>query len=240
MNNNQDSAVKTPSWSTIDALSLACCIFRNKGYTSTTTYLSDDPSNENRWNNKEILTYELMPSIASKDYILKFTVTESDVEQAEAIVKYYRRLSFGVIGDSLNDYMNRIFAITQKDQITLNDLGVLASVPYVYDKEISEKEIVGQIKNAEESYIGKPGETVTLNIKYIQTKFLPKLNCFAHTAITDTNHLVNFLNKIELGKPGVTNKIKAKVKNHSVNYHTKRPETQLNYVKVVDNILVWQ
>jgi hypothetical protein len=237
---NQQESTKKQSWPTKDALAVANCIFRNKGYTSTSVYLSDDPTNENRWNNKEMLMYHLMPAISGKDYSLQFSVTDVDTEQADIITKYFRRLSFGVIGDSLNDYMSRIFAITQKESVTIEDLGVLASIPYVYDKEVSEKEVMSQIKNTEGSYIGKPGDSVVLNLKYVQTKFLPKLNCFAHTAITDTNHLVSFLNKIELGQPGTKNKVKARIKNHTVNYHTKQPETQINYVKVVDNILVWQ
>lgn len=232
--------VKEEDWSTKEALAVACSIFRQKGYTSTSVHLADDPTGDQRWHNKEMLMYELMPRLANSKYLLNFVATEQDYEQAEVIIKYFRRLSFGVIGDSLNDYLSKMFSVTQKDRVSIQDLGVLASAPMLYDKEITQKEVAEQIKDTEKTYIGKEGESVTVNIRYIKIKFLPNINCFAHTAVTDTNHLITFLNKIELGKPGTTQKIKARVKKHGVDYHTKHPETQLNYVKVVDNILVWQ
>lgn len=233
-------SINDQRWTTIEVLSMACAIFRNKGYTSTSSVLESDPSGELRWTNKDHLCYQLVPKLADSKYLSKFTVTDQDLEQAESIIKHFRRLSFGVIGDNINDYLKRVFASTQNDTVMFKDFGVLASVPYVYDKEITAKEIKAQAKGTVQEYIGKIGETVFLNIRYIETRYVPKLNCYAHGAVTDTNHLVNFLNKIELGKPGTTQKIRAKVKAHGVNYTTKTLETQLNYVKAVDTTFVWQ
>jgi predicted class III extradiol MEMO1 family dioxygenase len=52
--------------------------------------------------------------------------------------------------------------------------------------------------------------------------------------------LVNFLSKKQLGVVGQTQKIRAKVKEHGVEFQTKVLQTKLNYVKVVDIDLVWQ
>jgi len=235
---------KTPiasmTWPTIEVLAMSCAIFRQKGFTSTSTVTVSDPSNEQRWTNKDHLCYQLVPKIADTRYLSKFDITDEDLEQAESIIKYFRRLSFGVIGDNINDYMQRVFASTQNDTVKFQDFGVLASVPHVYQKEITAKELKTQIKETVQEHIGKVGETVFLNIRYIETRFIPTLNCYAHSAVTNTNHLVNFLNKIELGKPGQMQRIRAKVKAHGANYVTKTTETQLNYVKAVDTILVWQ
>jgi hypothetical protein len=136
--------------------------------------------------------------------------------------------------------MQRVFASTQNETVKFQDFGVLASVPHVYQKEVVAKEIKSQAKGTVQEHIGKVGDTVYLNIRYIETRYVQKLNCYAHSAITDSNHLVNFLNKIELGEPGAAQKIRARVKAHGANYTTKTLETQLNYVKAVDTILVWQ
>jgi hypothetical protein len=222
------------------ALAMSASIYRQKGYTSTSTYISSDPAGEIRWTNKDHLIYQLVPSLASSSYISLFKVTQADYDTADAIIKYYRKLSFGVLGGELNDYMQKVFSTTQNDKISFSDLGILASVPSVYEREVKTKELESIAKGTKQEYLGKEGDTLTLTIKYINTRFVPALNCFAHDAVTDTNHLVNFLNKLELGKPGETQKIKCRVKKHGLNFTTKTMETQLNYVKIVDNVFVWQ
>ncbi len=237
---SNQTKISDQKFPTKSVLAIACCVYRQKGYTSTSTYLSEDPNGSQRWTNKDMVTYQLFPTLANSGYLLHFNPTAEDQEQADAIIKHFRRLTFGVIGDNLNDYMSRVFQVTQIENVGLSDIGVLASVPQVYDKEITAKEIKEQIKDTVKEYLGKEGETITLSIRYIKTKFIPQLNCYSHEAITDTNHLISFLNKIELGKAGTQQKIRARIKKHTVNYLSKTPETQLNYVKVVDNVLVWQ
>jgi hypothetical protein len=230
------------TWSTAEVLAAACAIHREKGFTSTTTYSTYTSSDDaaRTWNNKEMLTYFIVPTLAGKDYDLKFSITEQDKEQAEVIIKYFRRLTFGVIADDLNDYMSRVFKTTQNDRVKVSDFGILASVPNVYEKEVTKKQLEKEIKTTVQAYVGDIGGTVYLNIRYISCKFLPKINCFAHEAVTDQGHLVSFLNKISLGQPGTNQKIRARIKAHGVNYHTKTLETQLNYVKPLDTVLEWQ
>lgn len=227
-------------WPAEDVLAMACAIYRTKGYTSTSTFTTSDPTSESRWNNKEHLCYQMVPEIADKEYKVLVKVTQQDVDTAHAIVQYYRRLTFGVIGDTLNDYMQRVFASTQKPEVVFKDFGVLASVPSAYDKEMSKKRIEKEAKASVQEHIGKIDEFLVLEIRYINTRFIQKLNCYGHEAITSTGHLVNFLNKLELGKVGSVQKIRAKVKAHGVNFQTKTLETQLNYVKVLDTEYIWQ
>jgi hypothetical protein len=230
--------LKERVWPAENVLAMACAIFRTKGYTSVSTYISGD-SGDDRWNSKEHLCYQMVPDL-EKEYNILIKVTQADVDNAEAIVNFYRKLTFGVIADNLNDYMQRVFSSTQKPEVTFKDFGVLASVPNVYFKELEKKRIIKESKDAKQEHIGEVGGTVLLNVKYINTRFVQKLNCYAHDAITDTGHLVNFLNKSQLGSTGDRQTIRAKVKSHGVNYTTKAIETQLNYVKPIDNELVWQ
>lgn len=218
-------------------LATACCIYRQKGYTNTSTAFDQT---QKSYTNKDMLTYEFIKEFVPSDYILKFSPTAEDEETAEAIIKYYRRLSFGVIGDSINDYLKRVFSITQSDNTSLKDFGVLASIPKSYERDTAAKQVKDLIKDTVKECFGKEGDSVILTIHYIKTHYIPSINCYGHEAITDTNHLVSFLNKIELGKVGASQKIRAKIKKHATNYHSKTPETQLNYVKVLDQYLVWQ
>jgi hypothetical protein len=234
------SDLKDKEFPTLDTLAMACCISRQKGFTSVSKYIATDPTNGERWNNKEMLTYAMMPFLAKSDYLLHFKPTEEDVAQAEDIIKYYRRLMFGVIADNLTSYMQGIFNNTQQDTVKMNAFGFLASVPSTYEKEIQKKILQERIKSTKAEHIGALNQPIELDIVYIGTRFVEQVGCWSHDAITSTNHLVSFLSKEQLGKQGDSQKIKAKVKAHRENYHSKTPETQLNYVKVIDNEFVWQ
>ena len=156
------SSLKDMQFAVVEALSFACCIYREKGYTSTSSYSAGD---QQTYTNKDMLTFELLPQLAGSTYLLKFTPTVEDIDQALAIIKHFRKLSFGVIGDTLNDYMGRVFSVTQNENITMKDLGVLASVPQVYDREVSEKRVKDAIKDTVKAHLGQEGDTIVLNIR---------------------------------------------------------------------------
>lgn len=231
---------KDKKFTAIEALTMACAIYRSIGYTNTSTYLVNDPTGEQRWNNKDHLIYQMMPSLANKDYNSIFKVKREDLDVACDIIKFYRKLSFGLLGGELNDYMQRVFSSTQNETVGLNELGILASVPKMYERDIVEKHLKDEAKKTIQEHFGKEGDTVTLNIRYLRTKYVEKIECYAHEAVTTTNYLVNFLSKKQLGTLGDEQQISAKIKKHAINFVTKTPETQLNYVKVLDNGLVWQ
>jgi hypothetical protein len=231
------ASLKEMPFTVVEALTFACCIYREKGYTSASSYSAGD---QQTYTNKDMLTFELMPQLAGSTYLLKFNPTVEDIDQALAIIKHFRKLSFGVIGDTLNDYMGRVFSVTQLENIKMGDFGVMASVPQVYDREINDKRIKEAIKDTVKGYLAQEGDTIVLNIRYIRSKPVPQIGCFSHEAITDGNYLVSFLGKELMGIAGSTQQIRAKVKKHSVNFTTKTPETQLNYVKVLDNEFIWQ
>lgn len=234
------ASIKDLQWKTSFVLALACCIHREKSFTSTSKYIAADPNGDQRWTNKDMLTYSILPQLANENYNLKFSPTEEDRALADTIIKHFRKLTFGVIADSLNDYMDRVFKSTQNEWSNMTDFGVLASVPQLYEKEVTEKYIKQEIANTVKGHIAEIGNTVILNIRYIRSKPLPNLECYSHEAITDNNYLVSFLSKNLLGVSGSTQQIRANIKKHGENFLTKTPETQLNYVKVIDRSFVWQ
>jgi len=236
---NDFTPLNERTWPAENVLAMACAIFRTKGYTSVSAFTNADPDSDERWNSKEHLSYQMVPDL-NKDYKVPVKVTQEDTDTASAIIHYYRRLTFGVIADNLNDYMQRVFSSTQKPEVIFKDFGILASVPSLYFKEMEKKRIITESKTAKQEHIGVVGEPILLNIRYVNTRYVKKLNCYAHDAVTDGGHLVNFLNKSALGKTGETQTIRARVKAHGVNYTTKSIETQLNYVKPIDKELIWQ
>lgn len=232
-------SVNDKTWAVEEVLTIACAIYRLEGFTSSSSITFSD-NNTRTWTSKEHLSYQLVPEIAGADYKVLISVIQDDVEAARAIIHHYRRLTFGVIADNLGDYMQRVFANTQTPEIGFKDFAVVASVPNTYYKEIEKKRLEKEIKATRQEHMGTVGETTTIDVRYIGVRFIPKLTCFGHDAITSTGYLVNFLSKQKLAEVGTTQKIRAKIKAHGVNFTTKTKETQLNYVKVVDTEFVWQ
>lgn len=232
-------SIKDKAWPGRDVLVMACCIHRLKGFVSANSVMIQNDGSTTH-TNKEMLLYAMLPGIAPKDWLMSFQPGEEDSEQADEIIHYYRRLSFGVLGGTANDYMASVFRVTQNQEITTKDFGFIASVPNAYQKEIEIKKVKNIAKESIKEHFGKIGDSINLKIKLVRIKFLPTLNCFAYEAVTDQNYLVSFLSKHTIGNQNDCIQIKAKIKAHVQNYFSKTPETQLNYVKVLDTKLVWQ
>lgn len=228
------------TWTAVEVLSLACACNREKGFTSVSKVTFSDPTDEARWTNKDLLCYTLVPEITPENFKVLVKVKPCDLEEAEAIIKYYRKLSFGVLAENISDYLQRVFHVTQTEQVKFKDFGVIASVPSVYEKEVHAKEVMEQIKTTKAEHLGIVGGSIELNIMVIETKFVEQIGCWSHVAITSTDHLVSFLSKNQLLQRKAVGKIRAKVKKHTEHWKAKTPETQLNYVKVVDETLSWQ
>ena len=82
MTASEKVSVNERSWSAIEALARACSVYRQKGYTSTSTVISGEPSDERRWTNKDHLIYQLVPELASHTYLSSFKITDQDLETA--------------------------------------------------------------------------------------------------------------------------------------------------------------
>jgi hypothetical protein len=226
-------------WPSREVLAMAVVIDQVHGFTSTGSYALD-PNGDAKKTNKELLTFNLIPYLAPNDFNSICKITDADREIADEIIKYYRRLTFGVIADNINDYIKKVFTITQNEHVRVADFGFIASIPSAFYKEIEKKKIEKEIKDTVQEYLGEVGKSIELSVRYIDIKYVEKLECYRYLAVSDTNHLVSFLNGKKISIVNSNQIIRAKIKNHSVNFQTKTLETQLNYVKPLDNILEWQ
>jgi hypothetical protein len=224
-------------WTAIEVLTLACAINREKGFTSVSKVTFSDSV---KLTNKDILYYNLIPQVAPQDFNDLIKVKSCDLEEAEAIIKYYRRLSFGVLAENISDYLQRVFHVTQTEQVKFKDFGVIASVPSVWSREVHGKEILNQIKTTKNEHLGIENQTLNLAVVVLETKLVEQIGCWSHLAITSDDYLISFLSKNRLLESKQVAKIQGKVKKHAQHWKTKTAETQLNYVKVVDTSLDWQ
>lgn len=231
------SDIKERFFPTSDVIAIACCIYRDRGFMSASKAAMAAPGTIS---NKDLLTWEIFPMLAPSEHILKFNPTDEDRAHAETIIKYYRRLMFGVIADSINDYSQGIFKNSQADTVNIQGFGFLACIPDSYFRDVSLKEITAQIEQCEKEHFGLVGNTVELRVLMLDTKFVPSIGCWAHTAVTSTNHLASFLSKNKLGNTKDIVSISAKIRKHTEHFKLKVQETQLNYVKLIDRSMDWQ
>ena len=215
---------------TIDALTFSVCIQRVCGFTNSSADIYDP----GKVSNKTMLINTFFPERADREFILKFRPSEEDRKTAEEMIRYFRRNSFAVISGGTDLYATAVYATTQSNTVSIKDFGILASIPSSYLKEKSTKTLASAAKNTLQEYIGKPGDVVTLAVEIVYTKYVEKIQCTEYVAVTDTDHLVQFLSKSCIGAVGDCVAIKAKVKGHGENWSTKSFQTALNYAKVID------
>jgi hypothetical protein len=107
-------------------------------------------------------------------------------------------------------------------------------------KEVHGKEILNQIKTTKNEHLGIESQTLDLTVVVLETKLVEQIGCWSHLAVTSDDYLVSFLSKNKLLESKQVAKIRGNIKKHAQHWKTKTAETQLNYVKVVDNSLDWQ
>ena len=95
-------------------------------------------------------------------------------------------------------------------------------------------------KYGESMHIGSIGDRLFDQEVFVtDIKFVDKFGCHAINGAIG-NNLISFFKEFEQGKPmpkaDTTIKINAKVKRHGENWITKMPETQLNYVKILNKL----
>lgn len=215
----------------LDVLAMSCAIQRHRGkYVNVHQVIGGEIQEHT---NKDILFFYLVPGTSPENFVPDIKLTPEDRQQANDIIKFYRRLTFGVLADDLNNYKESIARILGTNDCTTKDFGILASLPsaYLRDSDRNRKERL--IKEAEDGVFGNEGDSVEMFCHLVDIRFVDSIQCYSHTAINAQGYLIEFLNKKQLGFEGDDIKIKGKVRNHGEHFYTHKALTRLNYVKIV-------
>lgn len=210
------------------ALAISCAIYRSKG----NQYITSADSNKNIL--KNVLTYSIeeFSQVCNEKYIIP---TCEDYTCSKNIIKHFRKLSFGIIGENLNDFMKKVYSVSQSEKIKASDFGIIAILPKIYYDDLAKSSFQLQIKNTSKKYVGSIGSNINVVCTLIKIKFIEQINSYSHTAITSENDLISWLSKKQAGFDNDTIAITGKVKSHNFHWQTSIPETHLNYVKYREN-----
>lgn len=157
-------------------------------------------------------------------------ISDEDCKTGEAMRNFYRSMTFKIIsGRKLTDYDKKIINLLDEETISTRDLGLLASVPKAYDREM-DKERVANALSKTKGFAGSVGSSVELNISVVSCYFSFKYDGYYVTAISSSNQRIDFYHSKEL-KGDLT--IKGTVKLHGT-FHTYGEYTRLNRVKIIN------
>lgn len=225
------------SYSTQRILELSCAAQRtNKGYLKESESVFD---NEGKFlfikhDNKSLVKFavgafkseNLAPEFAPQAIFIE----DCDKSMAEDIRKYFRRLMFAAIkGD--NDFKTEVNSLLGTEEIPLSKIGYIACLPSVYLKDFSRNTFERKAKLLDDGFLGEPDTWLfDKDCEVIQCVRSKNFDAWNVDAIID-NKLVSWFSKNQL-KVGDAVVVKAKIKDQSSNWLTKKDQTRLNYVKV--------
>lgn len=178
-------------------------------------------------------------------------------EAQEMLSALQLELMFRVLAsDGENSYEGSLSGVIAKENLRMNDFSVLAYAPYFLDKLEHERSI--ENRAAESSYIGRKGDSVTLVMEIVNMRrsagasvqsfggvAMRSSNYYRNQtadqvgwniqAITDDGNLVSFFtSKDEIAKTKGWFAVKAKIKEHQIEWKYKKyKETRLSHVKVI-------
>ena len=212
---------------TDDVFAAACAAFRING-----AYLKDTVFNDKG----EIVNYSNRTTLVRLLSENVDKITDEDRTQGKIVRQYYQGLTFKIIGGKyISDFDKSAmeFAGLEKIKDALQ-VSVISSLPkcYLIAKQRDEGNM--KLQNAIE-HIGNIGDRVTLGIEVVRSIYSRNYNTYYITAITDDNKAVLFSFSKE-AKIGDKLKIKGTVKMHGEEYALNNKYTQLNRVKIVDNL----
>jgi hypothetical protein len=220
-------------------LELACAAQRtNKAYIKTAEYVySDDGSNkfmfvkhENKALIKHALGIDKYSNVEQEFKPMQLFLEQQDKELSDEIRNYYKRLMFAAIKAD-NEFQTEIFSLLMTEDMPANKIGFIASLPSVYERDVSKNRLDKAYRNADEGFLADVGELLLdKDCEIIQVKKSKNFEGYGVHAIID-NKIVSWYSRNVL-TIGSAVMIKCKIKEHSENWQTKKPETRLNYVKI--------
>ena len=215
----------------------------NGGHFSDTRRFSEGTAT--LFSNKEMMIYNLSPEddkLIPADF-QKFKVLEEDYKNAEAGVAFLmKENALQIIAGTLTDFMKNLLALIKAEKIQRDHFGIVCLLPKIYFEKNKTKSLKKDMKETygASTHIGSVGDKLFDQEVFVtDIKFVEKFGCHAINGVIG-NNLISFFKEFEQGKPlpkvDATLKINAKVKRHGENWITKMPETQLNYVKILNKL----
>lgn len=225
------------TYTTDRVLELAFAAYRvNGGYEKQTQRYSENQPT--RYSNKELVTYsayhynkhnsDFKPWIPADFVPVK--VTDEDLAAKATAEKHMRRYTMLALGN-LSDFESDIFTAFSSETVTMNRIGLLAYLPAFVERELTDKEYKGRLKN-------EFSESTVINLHKIEDetveilKSIPLIEYDSYLYFGAVGKDLVCFSKKDLLEIGDRYELRARVKGHDRERETNLPMTRLNYVKL--------
>ncbi len=222
---------------TEEALKYAFAIYRiNSGYIKETQYNSE--GTVIRWGNKDAVKF--MGALAaiqegSKSHWVPegfepITITDEDLAALESARGHFKRYTFLMLGNDLNQFQKDTFAAFGSEECTSKNAGFIAYIPAMIEREVHDIAYRRRLKTefAESKII--LDKVVTGEVEILKSLYLKEHSIYLYIAGVGKNLVV--FTKDKKYEIGSKYSINAKVKGHDVERETRLPMTKINYVKL--------
>lgn len=154
---------------------------------------------------------------------------------AGKVIEYYKGLTFKAMGGKINEFEQRVLNIINTGEVSMRDIGVVASLPKAYFRSVKRDTTDQTIRSLSVNsvFVGVVNQDFTGTLNVLNCSFIQSLQCHIVNGEIDGN-LVCFFTKHPTEHWGTSCYIKGKVKRHQKSKFHRGNETVLNYVKTVD------
>tara|TARA_B100000963_G_scaffold359806_1_gene388294 strand:- start:7258 stop:8001 length:744 start_codon:yes stop_codon:yes gene_type:complete len=161
-------------------------------------------------------------------------VLESDSEDVDHMIRYFKGLSLKAIKRNISDFEKNILSIIKKDYVQYKDIGIIASLPSVFANGQKQRAFNKYEKQLAKSsnHVGTLHERDSFEVEIIHKKYIWRSSSYLYVAKEDNTNLVKFFSSLGDVNVGDTIKITAYVKDHTKGKISGGNETYFNRVKI--------
>lgn len=195
---------KKVEYNTTIALSLAFQIFDKQGYVKTNAYVGQEQQNRP---NKTVLLSQLEKNLPNE--VHPFVEKLSDMK---------KDLFFKKMSGSVTDYEDLISKLLANDKIGTKDLGLVASIPLMYDNYLKSKKKQEKYSFYQDhsNFIGNPGSKFSLDVNVIESTFLSYKGFYIYAFEDEQSNVIKWMTGKELEfKIGDKIKLSGTIKAHN-------------------------
>ena len=229
---NKISSKKSKMYNTLEVLAVAYAAHRiNKGYIKFGSYDYHKNIVINKAN-KEIVKDHFWNYKGDEALMHKVTITDEDRENASNARAHFKKYTLGLLGNTLNEFQQDLFAAVTAEEVSSSQLGIIAYVPEMVKREQAESALKKTVKQEfrESKHVGARGETFEGICRILSKQWFSSFERWGYTVESEGN-LLSFFNKFEF-QEGETRLVKGKIKDLVNNKKFKVDETRLNYVRL--------
>lgn len=232
---------------TKNAMLLACIAFRTNDNqyvpTNKTVFKTDKDGNTvfSKDGQPQIQYYSnksVMLDMIRKDKI--YEITEADKELFQKIETTLGYWTLDKLSGNISEFNNEILSVATSQEVQISRIGVIAAIPSTVLKDADRRDIEERLLEKGKNFSLNPGDVIKTVIEITKVIYSSRFGAEILNGITDEGEVVWFFTskkaKEYFGNVGDKVNISGKVKRITINKNTGLKEGQLNYVKSIEKI----